>query len=316
VALPHRPVMAEEVIEALHPTDGGFYVDGTLGAGGHAARILEASAPGGRLLGLDRDPAALELAGRRLAPFGDRVELVQASFDELDRFLPHLAPGGADGILLDLGVSSMQLDMVQRGFSFRGDAPLDMRMAPEGPTAAEILARAEERELVEIFGRLGEEPFARRVAQAVIRARQREPVATTGQLARLVEQAIPAAARRKRRRHPATRVFMGLRIRVNQELKRLERFLERVPAWLRTGGVLAVISYHSLEDRRVKKALRRYADPCTCPPELAVCVCGRKPLFSLPRRRALKPGEQEVAENPRARSARLRVAVRTGEEWS
>ncbi len=310
---PHQPVMLAEVLEALAPAGDGLYVDGTVGAGGHAAAILEAGGSGTRLLGLDRDPAALELAGRRLAGFGQRVRLRQATFDQVGRELEQWGEDAAEGILLDLGVSSMQLDNPGRGFSFRSDAPLDMRMGGQGPSAARLLAELDQDELARLFSRLGQEPQARRIARALVRAREQEPITTTGRLARLVEQALPAARLRRRRLHPATRVFMALRMAVNDELGQLERFLEQAPRWLRPGGRLVVISYHSLEDRRVKRALRAWARPCTCPPGLPVCACGKRPLFTLPRPELLRPGAGEVESNPRARSARLRWARRTQE---
>ncbi len=307
----HRPVMLAEVIEALRPRPGGIYVDATLGAGGHAAAILEASAPDGRLLGLDRDPAALGLAGQNLSPYGERVSLIRSTFDRLPQHLAALGLAGADGLLLDLGVSSMQLDQGQRGFAFRLDAPLDMRMGPEGMSAAELVGTLGEDELTSIFARLGEEPFARRIARALVAARQTAAIASTGQLARLVEEALPAAERRRRQIHPATQVFQGLRLYINDELGQLERFLAAAPRLLNPGGRLAIISYHSLEDRRVKKSLAAYAHPCTCPPRLPRCQCGRLPLFTPLHKKALRPSPQEVADNPRSRSARLRVAERT-----
>lgn len=308
---PHEPVMLAEVLAVLAPRPGGLYVDGTLGAGGHAAAVLAASAPGGRLLGLDRDPSALELAGARLAEFGDRVALKRASFDRMGEVMREMGWDAADGILLDLGVSSMQLDQAGRGFSFRQDAPLDMRMGPEGQSAAELLAAADERELSRLFKLYGEEPFARVIARSLVRARAAGPIATTGRLAGLVEAALPAAERRKRKLHPATQVFQALRIAVNDEIGRLERFLADVDGLLAPGGRVAVISYHSLEDRPVKRALAGLARPCLCPPRLAVCACGKKPLVRLLTPKALRPTDEEVAANPRARSARLRAAERT-----
>lgn len=310
---PHRPVLLAEALDVLAPRPGGFYIDGTLGAGGHAEAILEASAPDGRLLGLDRDFAALDLAGRRLERFGERVILVRDTFDNLAARLAGLGWPGADGLVLDLGVSSMQLDQAGRGFAFRQDAPLDMRMGSEGETAAEVLARLDEKELSRVLRDLGEEPLAKRVARALVGARALQPIATTGRLARLVEDAIPAKLRAQRGIHPATLVFQALRILVNDELGQLDRFLAQAPRLLRPGGRLAVISYHSLEDRRVKRALAGYANPCTCPPRLAVCVCGRRPVFRLLGKKARRPGPEELAANPRARSARLRAAVRTEE---
>ena len=308
----HRPVMLAEAVRALKPAGGGIFVDGTVGAGGHATAILEASSPDGRLLGLDRDPQAIEAARRRLEPFAERVELVCATFDQLGGLLPGRAPGGVDGILLDLGVSSMQLDGAERGFSFRLSGPLDMRMSRNGRSANDILAESGEAELTKIFARLGEEPFAARVARHLVKARQKEAITTTARLAGLVEEALPFAVR-KRKIHPATKVFMALRLAVNDELGQLERFLEEAPSWLKPGGRLAIISYHSLEDRRVKRAFNAFAHPCTCPPEFPVCVCGKKPLFTLAGKKAQRPTAGEVEENPRARSARLRAAVRTAE---
>ena len=304
--------MLAEVIECLAPASGGLYVDGTLGAGGHAEAILVASSPHGRLLGLDRDPQALNLSRERLKPFGDRVRLVEQSFDCLDQALGAWEETQADGILLDLGVSSMQLDQAARGFSLMRDAPLDMRMGTGGTTAADILAHSDPDQLAGIFARLGEEPFARVIARALAAVRQRAPITTTGQLARLVEEALPARERRKRKLHPATRVFMALRLAVNDELGRLARFLEAAPGRLRPGGRLAVISYHSLEDRLVKRAFAALIDPCTCPPDLPVCGCGAVPLADAVFKGAAKPSAREVQENPRSRSARLR-AVRMKE---
>jgi len=310
VALNHRPVMLAEVVRVLNPRPGGLYVDGTLGAAGHAEAVLAASSPDGRLLGLDRDSRALSLARERLAEFGDRVRLVQATFDQMERELALWDQGQADGVLLDLGVSSMQLDEPGRGFSFRRDEPLDMRMGGEGPSAAELLASLDEKDLAALLKRLGEESQARRIARALVRACSEQPIATTGRLAALVDQAMPAAERRKRKLHPATKTFQALRLAVNDELGMLERFLEQVPRLLAPGGRLAVLSYHSLEDRRVKKAIAAWADPCTCPKEIAVCLCGKTPLFK-PLGKLERPGPAEVEANPRARSARLRAAVRT-----
>ncbi len=304
--------MLAEVVEALEPQRGGIYVDGTVGAGGHSTGVLEA-APGVRLWGLDRDGTAIQLAGKRLSVFGNRVKLWQVTFDRLGQCLAEEGEEGADGILLDLGVSSMQLDNPSRGFAFRFEAPLDMRMGSEGPSAADLVNQLDEKELARIFWRLGEEPQARRIARSLVRAREAGPIDTTKHLATLVEEALTAGERRKRKLHPATQVFMALRLKVNDELGQLERFLEGVPGWLKPGGRLAIISYHSLEDRRVKRAMRAWANPCTCPPDLPMCACGLKPLVKLPFRKAMKPSAEEVAANPRARSARFRVAVRTGE---
>jgi 16S rRNA (cytosine1402-N4)-methyltransferase len=307
----HQPVMLAEVLKALQPRSGGTYVDGTLGAGGHAEAVLEASSPNGRLIGFDRDQSALDLAAGRLAPFGERVSLIPATYDQIGIHLQSQALSGADGILLDLGVSSMQLDQPQRGFSFRHEAPLDMRMGSQGETAADLLMRLKQKELTRILGRYGEEPFARRISARLVKERADSPIDTTAKLASLVEAALPAKARRQRKRHPATRVFQALRIAVNDELGQLERFLDEVPGWLNPGGMVCIISYHSLEDRLVKKSLRQMADPCTCPPDLPICACGKKPLVSIPIRKGQVPGRAEISLNPRARSARMRYAVRT-----
>jgi 16S rRNA (cytosine1402-N4)-methyltransferase len=309
----HRPVMLAEVVEALEPQRGGLYVDGTVGAGGHSAGVLEAAAPGSHIWGLDRDVVAIHLAGQRLSVFGNRVKLWRVTFDRLGQCLAEEGEEGADGILLDLGVSSMQLDDPSRGFAFRFEAPLDMRMGSDGPSAADLVNTSDENQLARLFRELGEEPQSRRVAKALVKAREAEPIETTARLATLVEKALTAGERRKRKLHPATQVFMALRLKVNDELGQLERFLDGAPGWLKPGGRLAIISYHSLEDRRVKRAMRAWADPCTCPSDLPMCACGLKPLVKLPFRKALKPAADEVAENPRARSARLRVAVRTAE---
>jgi len=303
--------MLAEVLEALDPRRGGLFVDGTVGAGGHAAAVLEAGGDGARLLGLDRDHRALALAGKRLEVFGERAKLVESTFDRLGRVMAREGEALAEGILLDLGVSSMQLDEAARGFSFSQSAPLDMRMGAAGETAAQLVERLDAPALARLFRELGEEPMAGRIAKAVAREKAAAPITDTAQLARVVAEAVPAARRRKQKLHPATRVFMALRLAVNDELGMLERFLDDAPSRLAPGGVLAVLSYHSLEDRRVKWAMRAWADPCNCPPQIAVCVCGRRPLFALPSKKARRPSPAEVSDNPRARSARLRWAVRT-----
>ena len=306
-------MMLAQVLEALRPQSPGIYLDGTLGAGGHAEAVLQASGPAGKLIGFDRDPQALKIARDRLSGFGGRFTAHHTTFDQMGDCLAQDAPSGAQGILLDLGVSSMQLDHKERGFSFMADADLDMRMGPGGESAADLLARIELKELIGILGLYGEEPFARRIASALIEGREQKAITGTARLASLVEAALPAKARRTRKRHPATRTFQALRIAVNDELGMLERFLDRVPGWLAPGGRLCIISYHSLEDRMVKRCLRTWADPCTCPPRLPVCACGKKPLFTLLGKKAQKPAAEEIVDNPRARSARLRGAVRTEE---
>ena len=304
----HLSVMPREVVELLAPHPGGIYLDGTLGGGGHARLILEASAPDGRLIGIDHDPAALKAAGTLLAPFGERVTLCRGSFAEMADVLAELGENRVDGILLDLGVSSHQLDTPARGFSFREDGPLDMRMNPEQPeTAADLLAAAEAGELKRIFRDYGEERWAALVAREIVRTRDSEPLLTTRQLAELVCRTVPGG-RIPQRIHPATRVFQALRIAVNGELDALRDGLAAALQLLRPGGRLAVISFHSLEDRMVKQALRAAANPCNCPPRLPVCVCGQQPRIKVLTPRGLTAGAAEIAANPRARSAVLRGA--------
>jgi 16S rRNA (cytosine1402-N4)-methyltransferase len=301
--LPHVPVLLDEVVSMLAPQRGGFYVDATLGAGGHAAGIL-AGGRGVRLLGIDRDPLALETARRRLSDFGDRLALVEGDFADLDAILESLAYPAPDGILADLGVSSMQLDEAERGFSFRRDGPLDMRMGRSGRSAAEIVATATVEELTRIFRDFGEERMAAKIARGIVAERTREPIASTRQLARIV-----AAQKGSREKiDPATRVFQALRIEVNQELVALARFLAAAVARANVGGRLAVISYHSLEDRIVKDCFRRESGVCLCPPKLPACTCGARTALRVLTRRPIRPSEAEQRRNPRSRSARLRVA--------
>jgi 16S rRNA (cytosine1402-N4)-methyltransferase len=305
VGASHVPVMVAEVAEWLRPRPGACLVDATVGPGGHAAALL-AAAPV-RLLGLYRDPRALALARSRLAPAADRVVLRQASYAELPALLDELGWDGADGVLLDLGASSLQLDDPGRGFSFRGAAPLDMRMDPAAPlTADEIVNRWPEEDLARVLATYGEERRARAVARAVTRAR---PLATTADLVRVVQGVLGAGGRGI---HPATRTFQALRIAVNDELGHLDRFLAAGWTTLRPGGRLVVIAYHSLEDRRVKEAFRRWAADCLCPPRIPECRCGWSAKVRLLVRRPLGPSPAEVARNPRARSARLRVVERLG----
>jgi 16S rRNA (cytosine1402-N4)-methyltransferase len=305
---PHYPVLYKEIIHALRPKDRGFYVDGTLGAGGHAWGILEACSPEGRLLGLDLDPAALELARERLAPFGSRAFLVQASYTTLKAQLKHLGWTAVDGILLDFGISSMQLDTPERGFSFQQNAPLDMRFDPASQVTADMLVNdLPESELAEILFRYGEERQARKIARAVVMAR---PVTTTLQLAQIVAQAVGGKSGRGRqsRTDPATLTFQALRIAVNRELESIEAVLPVAVEVLKPGGKLAVISFHSLEDRLVKQFMRRESQDCICPPRAPICTCGHLASIKEITRRPVQPGEAEVQRNPRARSARLRVA--------
>jgi 16S rRNA (cytosine1402-N4)-methyltransferase len=313
---PHYPVLYKEIIHALQPRRGGLYLDGTVGAGGHAQGILQASSPDGKLLGLDLDPQAIELAQQRLAPFGRRATLVQASFEEIPVQLAQLGWVSVDGLLLDLGVSSMQLDSPERGFSFNSDAQLDMRLDPRNLTRAEDLVNGlPEGELADILFRYGEEKRARQIARAIVQAR---PVENARQLAELVARvARPSQRRRKgtpRRsyRHPATRTFLALRIAVNHELEALETALPAATEALAPGGRLAVIAFHSLEDRIVKQFIRRESRDCICPPEQPACTCDHKALLKEITRRPLVPQPEEIKANPRSRSARLRVAEKIG----
>jgi 16S rRNA (cytosine1402-N4)-methyltransferase len=302
----HASVLLSESIAALQPRSGGRYIDATVGGGGHAEKILELSAPDGKLLGLDADPAALTATRRRLAPYGQRVVLVETYFDHLAEAARRTGFEGADGILFDLGVSSPQLDRPERGFSFAADDPLDMRLGPSAERSAEALVNGlPAAELERIIRDFGEERYARRVAERIVRERTSSPIRTTGQLAEIVKRAKP---RSNERIHPATRVFQALRIAVNDELDRLQRALPQALEALGQGGRLAVISFHSLEDRIVKVFFREEARGCVCPPELPACVCGRQPSLRIVTRKPVTATAGEVDSNPRARSAKLRVA--------
>jgi len=313
-AFKHVSVMAEEVLQYLEPHSGGVYLDGTLGGAGHARLILEASSPDGVLVGLDRDAEALAAAQRNLAPFGPRAILRQGNFADMGTHLDQLGIAAVDGILLDLGVSSYQLDSPERGFSFREDGPLDMRMNPsEGVSAATVVAEAEADELKRIFREYGEERWAGKIARAIVADREKTPFVTTLQLADLVSRVVPAG-KGPQRIHPATRIFQALRIHVNGELDSLRAALDT--AWLRlnAGGRLVVISFHSLEDRMVKQTFRALATGCVCPPRLAVCACGEKPAVRVLTRKAVRAAEVETEDNPRARSAVLRAMEKLPEE--
>ena len=300
---PHQPVLYQEILEALAPRSGGRYVDGTVGLGGHAHGILEASAPEGQLLGLDVDAEALALAAERLAPFGERVILRQASYATLQVQLQAVGWEAVDGIVLDLGLSSLQLDRPERGFSFRHEAPLDMRFDITQPlTAADLVNTLDEAALADILWRYGEERRARRVAGAIVRHR---PITTTRQLAEVVASATSSG---RRGMHPATRTFQALRIAVNRELENLERVLPQAVEALKPGGRLAIIAFHSLEDRIVKHFMRQESGHCVCPPEMPLCECDRTARLRLLRPFPMRPSAAEIAQNPRARSARLRVA--------
>ena len=305
---PHDPVLLAEVLEALQPAAGGAYVDGTVGGGGHAEAILERSGPDSRVLGLDVDPRALDVARSRLARFAGRVVLVRANFAACDDVAREHGFREFDGVLLDLGLSSIQLADVERGFSFRAEGPLDMRADSDLPvTAADIVNGSNERELRRIFAAYGEEPEAGRIAGAIVRRRTTRSFTSAADLGRFV-----AGVKRARRGDvdPATRVFQALRVAVNHELENLEQGLTAALSILRPGGRLAAISFHSLEDRVVKTFLTRESRDCICPPHLPTCVCGHRAGLRVVTRRPVRPDAAEVARNPRARSARLRVAER------
>ncbi|HZU12566.1 MAG TPA: 16S rRNA (cytosine(1402)-N(4))-methyltransferase RsmH [Chloroflexota bacterium] len=301
----HTPVLLPETLEALQPHPSGRYIDATLGGGGHAESVLDMSSPTGRLLGIDADPQALEAASARLARFGDRVVVAEAYFDVLEALAQDAGFAGADAVFFDLGVSSPQLDTPERGFSFQSDAPLDMRMGPgAGTTAADLVNDLPANELQRIFREYGEERYAGRIANAIVR---RRPIASTRELADLVVHATP---RSRERIHPATRVFQALRIAVNDELVRLGQALPQAVHVACTGGRIAVITFHSLEDRIVKRFFRQEARGCICPPTVPVCVCGRVPTLRTLTPRPITASSAEIAANPRARSAKLRVAER------
>jgi len=299
----HQPVLYQEIILALHPQRRGRYIDGTVGLGGHAWSILEASQPDGLLLGLDVDPYALELAEQRLAEFGQRATLIRASYTDLSAQLENIGWQSVDGILLDLGVSSLQLDTPQRGFSFRTDAPLDMRYDPDNPVrAVDLINSLPESEIADILYRYGEERRSRQVARAIVAAR---PVLTTKQLAGVVSSVTKSG---RKGLHPATRTFQAFRIAVNRELDALEKFLPQAVSALAPQARLAVISFHSLEDRIVKHYFRRESTGCLCPPKQPQCTCGHEAQLRLLTKRPTRPGNSETVNNPRSRSARLRVA--------
>lgn len=299
----HEPVLAREVLEVLRPRPGELFLDGTLGGGGHSGLLLEA---GARVIALDKDPRALAAATARLARFGEAFRAVRSDFRDAKNVLAALGIGAVDGALVDLGVSSPQLDEAERGFSFSRPGPLDMRMGDTGETLEDLLRRIDERELARILREYGEEPFARPVARAIKAALESEAPLDTARLAEVVAGAIPRKAW-PHRIHPATRTFQALRIAVNDELGALAAWLDGLPGVLAPGGRAAAISFHSLEDRMVKEKFRALTQACTCPPDLPVCACGAKASFAAITRKAIKASDEEIARNPRARSARLRA---------
>jgi len=303
----HKPVLLEECLTALDIRPDGTYLDGTLGRAGHSREIARRLTTG-RLIAIDRDQAAIDAAAERLGPWLDRVTLVHSNFDRLGDILDELGTAGVDGMLFDLGVSSPQLDDPARGFSYMRDAPLDMRMDASAPlTAWEVVNGWSREELRRILFDYGEERYAPAIAAAIVRRREDKPIETTLELVDIIKGAMPPAALREKQ-HPAKRSFQAIRIAVNGELDALEPMLTAAADRLRPGGRLAVITFHSLEDRIVKRAFRTLAAGCTCPPQFPVCVCGKKPRLRLVNRKPIVPGEAELAENPRARSAKLRTA--------
>lgn len=304
----HKSVLLQECIDALNIRPDGIYLDGTLGGAGHSSQIARRLTEGGRLIGVDRDRTALAAAKERLAPYADRVTLVHSNFAEIDAILDSLGIPAVDGMLFDLGVSSPQLDDASRGFSYMADAPLDMRMDKDDVlTAGEVVNTWPQGELRRILYDYGEERYAPQIAAAICRAREKAPVETTLELVDIIRSAMPAQALREKQ-HPAKRSFQAIRIAVNDELGAVSRMMQAAVGRLNPGGRLAVITFHSLEDRIVKSEMQQAARGCTCPPEFPVCVCGKKPLVKLVTRKPIVSGPAELKENPRARSAKLRVA--------
>ena len=317
----HIPVLVDEVVQFLQPKNHGFYVDGTVGLGGHAAVILQEAAPHGSLLGIDLDSQALAIAEERLRGYKERVTLVGGNFAHLDQLpqLHHSAESQEttipqiDGMLLDLGVSSLQLNTPTRGFSFNRSGPLDMRMDASQPlSAAHVVNRHPEDALITIFTQLGQERWSKRIARQIVHARKRRPISTTGQLAQIVLEAIPPKSTGWRI-HPATRVFQALRIYINDELKNLHAGIGSAASALKPGGRLCIISFHSLEDRIVKEQFRALSRACICPPKAPICVCQHTPTLQVLTKRPIAPTHEEVRRNPRSRSAKLRVAMKIHE---
>ena len=304
MAFQHIPVLFHETIDSLRIHPDGVYIDGTAGGGGHSQAILDRLQTG-LLLSIDQDPDAIAVVTKRFE--GNPCSLVrQANFADMARVAAEAGISRADGVLLDIGVSSYQLDTPERGFSYHSDAPLDMRMSQSGPTAADLVNTLPASELASILKRFGEEKSARAIAQGILRARQERPIRTTLELAEIVKASVPAAVRREPG-HPARKTFQALRIAVNGELDRLSEGLDAAFSLLRPGGRLAVITFHSLEDRIVKQRMAAWCEGCTCPPDFPVCVCGKKPRAELVYKKGLSPSPEELEKNPRSRSARLRV---------
>ena len=306
----HKSIMLGETIEALHIKPDGIYVDGTLGGGGHSLEIARRLTEGGRLIGIDQDGDAIAAAGQRLAPYADRVTIVRSNYADMKQVLKDLSIDRVDGILLDLGVSSYQLDNGERGFTYREDVPLDMRMdLRQEKTGRDIVNSYSERELYRIIRDYGEDKFAKNIARHIVMAREKGPVETTGQLTEIIKAAIPKKVRAVGG-HPAKKTFQAIRIELNHELDVLRGHLEEMVDLLGDGGRLCVITFHSLEDRIVKNIFRTCANPCICPPDFPICTCGRISKGRVVTRKPILPGEEELAENSRAKSAKLRVFER------
>ena len=306
----HIPIMLDRVIEELKIRPDGVYVDGTVGGAGHSSEILKRLSDRGSLIAIDQDRDAVDTAKKRLAEISDRATVVKSNFVNFDIVLDDLGVGAVDGVLLDLGVSSYQFDQADRGFSYRFDAPLDMRMdQTQEETAADIVNEYSEEDLVRILREYGEEPFARRIAASIVRERQKKPIRTTFELNELIKSSIPASARRDGG-HPSKQTYQAIRIALNKELQILEDSIDQMIHRLSSGGRLCIITFHSLEDRIVKNAMRVAEKPCICPPDFPVCVCGRIPLGSVITRKPVVPDEEELRGNPRAKSAKLRVFER------
>ena len=310
----HVPIMVSEVLALLEPARGGIFVDGTLGGGGHAEAVLSAMPETGRLFGIDRDDEALKAAGARLSRFGDRFTAIKGNFFDMKSLLKDRGVEKVDGILLDLGVSSHQLDAAERGFSYKAEAPLDMRMDRSAPlTARTVVNTWSEAELKRIFYEYGEEKFSAKIAARIVERRREKPIETTTELAELIKGAIPAKFRNEPQ-HPARRCFQAIRIAVNGELDGLHDAIQAAHDLLNPGGRLAILTFHSLEDRIVKNAFRTFENPCTCPKSAPVCICGKKPTAKVLTRHPLVASEQEQKENSRATSAKLRAIVRMDPE--
>ena len=313
MAFEHKSVLLEETIDSLAVRPDGIYVDGTLGGGGHAWEVCRRLGDTGRLIGIDQDADAIQAAGERLKEYGSRVTIVRSNYENIDAVLDELSIGRVDGIYLDLGVSSYQLDTVERGFTYREDAPLDMRMDQRNPqTAADIVNTYSESELYRIIRDYGEDKFAKNIAKHIVMRRQEKPIETTGELNDIIRAAIPAKVRAVGG-HPSKKTFQAIRIELNHELDVLNNSIDRMIDRLNPGGRLSIITFHSLEDRMVKNAFRRNENPCTCPKTFPVCMCGKKSKCTVITRKPIVPSEKEIAENKRSKSSKLRVFERAAE---